>query len=154
MSLSSDGQSAIAGEIAGFMRNQVWSHCTASYDDDAFYLFLQKQKIVDAKSLNGERRLCSKRRGDESQRNSMVSPFLSIRIDEPPQGGLPVPVPVGARIMRDVETESILPPGRAWGDHPNIISVEDLGRAVHERMVECSLQTSVTPPRVWDLELE
>ena len=44
----------------------------------------------------------------------MVSPFLSSRIDEhdePPQGGLPVPVPVGARIMRDVETESILPPG-------------------------------------------
>ena len=59
--------------------------------------------FFDAKGLNCERRLCSKRRKGESQRNSMLNPILSSRVDEPLQGGLTDPVPLGA--MRDVEAE-------------------------------------------------
>jgi hypothetical protein len=86
-------------------------------------------RFFDENSRDGERRLGRNQR-DESQRKSMMSPFLSSRVDEPPEGVMKPEESNSARdTLRRLEEELI-----KLEEHPLVIIESLRHRLPHPRV--------------------
>jgi len=100
-----------------------------------------------------KRRICSRRWREEIEGHPFLLRSRS-RVYEPAQRGSPVLDRVVGkfhfRVVRNVETETILLPMRARDYHPYVCRIEKLSRAKHEGMIDWALQAGVAPFRVRD----
>ena len=101
-----------------------------------------------------KRRICSRRWREEIEGHPILLRFLRCRVYEPASRGSPLLDRVVGelyfRVVRDVETETILPPMRSRDYHPYVCRIEKLSRAHHERMIGWGLQAAIAPFRVRD----